>query len=129
MPVNQSKANKIPNPNYKIPRIIIGVISFVCLASGALLYMLQPSADPFTLGMLVRVGALLGVICLAFPELLALKGRMPAIILGLALISIVIIAVRPEPGRILVSLLVIGVGVSSVAKWVNSAAKNDPRKR
>ena len=129
MPVNQSKANKIPNPNYKIPRIIIGVISFVCLASGALLYMLQPSADPFTLGMLVRVGALLGVICLAFPELLSLKGRMPAIIFGLALIAIVIMAVRPKPGRVLVALLVIGIGVSSVMKWMSNIAKNDPRKR
>ena len=108
---------------------MIGVIAAICLTVGAFLYFLQPAADPFTVGMLVRVGALLGVICLAFPELLSLKGRMPAIIFGLALIAIVIMAVRPKPGRVLVALLVIGIGVSSVMKWMSNIAKNDPRKR
>ena len=94
---------------------------------GAFLYLLHPNADPLVTGMLIRVGALLGVICLAFPELLSLKGKMPAIVFGLALVCIILIAVRPKLSRVLVSLLVIGVGVSSVAKWIANATKNDPR--
>ena len=73
--------------------------------------------------MLIRVGALLGVICLAFPELMLLKKKMPAVIFGLALIGILVLAVRPNPGRVLLSLIVIGLGVGSVMKWVSKASR------
>ena len=90
---------------------------------------MHPTADPFWLGMLIRVGALLAVICLAFPELLSLKEKMPVVIFGLALICILVIAVGPRFSRVLVSLLVIGVSVGSMMKWMSNISRDDPRKR
>ena len=119
----------IKKPSYKVPRLFVGIVAAVCLVVGGLIYFLQPNPDPFWLGMLIRVGALLGVISLAFPELMSLKGKLPAVFFGLAAICIVLIAVRPNPGRILISLIVIGIGVGSVMKWISSITRNDPRKR
>lgn len=119
----------IKEPSYKVPRLLTGIIATVCLIVGGLIYFLQPNPDPFWLGILIRVGALLGVICLAFPELMSLKGKLPAVIFGLAAICIVLIAVRPNPGRILISLIVIGIGVGSLTKWISSINSNDPRRR
>ena len=113
----------IQEPSYKVQRFLIGGIAIACLVVGGLLYFLVPDSSPFWVGMLIRVGALLGVICLAFPELMSLKKKMPAVIFGLALIGILVLAVRPNPGRVLLSLIVIGLGVGSVMKWVSKASR------
>ena len=104
-------------------RILIGVIAGIMLAAGAFLYLANPDTDPFVLGLLIRVGSLLAVICLAFPELMSLRGRMSAVLYGLALILIIVIAVRPKLSRVLVTLAIIGLGVGWVMRWITKVTK------
>ena len=107
----------------RVIRILIGVIAAIMLAAGAILYLINPDADPFVLGLLIRVGSLLAVVCLAFPELMSLRGRVSAVLYGLALILIVVIAVRPKLSRVLVSLAIIGLGVGWVMRWITKVTK------
>lgn len=93
------------------------------LVVGAYLYWFNPEADPLVVGILIRVGSLLAVICLAFPELMSLRGRMSAVLYGMALILILLIAVRPKLSRVLITLAVIGLGVGWVMKWMTKVTK------
>ena len=97
------------------------------LAVGACLYFFQPDVNPLLSALLIRVGSLLGVICLAFPELMSLRGRTSTFLYGAAIILVIVIAVRPKLSRVLIGLAVIGVGVGWVMKWMKKVIDQDPR--
>ena len=105
---------------------MLGVLS---LGGGGLIYLFQPDFNPLVLGTLIRIGALLCVICLAFPELMTLRGKVPAILFVLAAIVIFLLAARPKLSRILIGLLMIGVVAGGVMKWISKMTASDPRRR
>jgi hypothetical protein len=110
-------------------RIATGIIAIGLLSTGGLLYLVQPEFNPMLVGMMVRIGALFGVIWLAFPQLESLKGRVPAILTAIALICVVVAAAKPSAGRVVILLVTIGVSVAGVLKWLSKIAENDPKRR
>ncbi len=79
--------------------------------------------------MMIRIGAMFAVIWLAMPQLESLKGRVPSILIALALICIAIAAAKPNLGRVVIMIVTIGVSVGGVLKWLSSIADNDPQRR
>lgn len=110
-------------------RILTGIVAVVLLFAGGGLYLIQPDFNPVLVGMMVRIGALFAVIWLAFPQLESLKGRVPAILVALALICIAVAAAKPSLGRVVVTIVTIAVSVGGVLKWFSKIANNDPQHR
>lgn len=110
-------------------RIATGILALTLLLAGAFLYLFQPESQPFVEAMLIRVGAVLGVIWLAYPQLESIKGRLPAILVALALICVIILAARPSLGRIVISVVAVAVAVGGVMKWMSKMADDNPRRR
>ena len=98
-------------------RISLGLLAAIFLALG-LFSMWQPTFSPFWEGMLVRVGSLLAVIWLAFPQLSGMRQKFPAILIGAALVALVLIAARPNQGRLFIGLLSAALVVTGVLKWL-----------
>ena len=96
-----------------------GAIGLVLLAIGGMLYM-QPTGNPFWAGLAIRVGALLVVIWLAYNQLMERKGKLPAILVGFAMVCLLIVAARPNQGRVLIGLLAVLLAVSSVMRWISN---------
>jgi hypothetical protein len=109
-------------------RISTGIIAFFLLLFGGGLYVFQPEVNPVVPGMMVRIGALFGVIWLAFPQLQSLKGRIPTILIALAMISIAIAAAKPKLGGIVITIVTIGVAVGGVLRWLSRVADNAPKR-
>ena len=114
-------------------RTVTGILALILLLGGTFLYAYQPDADPFTIGMMIRIGALLGVIWLAYPQLEMLKGRLkgrvPAILIAAALICLAITAAKPSVGRVLITVVTIAVGVGGALKWMSKIADGQPPKK
>ena len=106
-------------------RIIIGILAFVLLVFGACMYFIQPDTNPVAMGMMIRVGAMLGVVCLAYPQLASLKGRLPAILIVLGIICLVVAAARPSLGRILITVVTVAVTVGGILKWMSKLTDGD----
>lgn len=110
-------------------RILIGVLAVIFLTIGGVWYFQQAGASPFQIGMMIRIGAILAVICLAFPQLQSLRGRAPSIVIVLGLLVIFLVAARGTQARIMVAIIVFAVSVAGALKWLSKIADNDPRKR
>lgn len=110
-------------------RILIGILAVISLMAGLVWYLRQPGADPFQAGVLVRVGTILAVISLAYPQLLALRHRVPTMMIGLGAVIIFLVAARGTQGRIIVALIVFSVSVAGALKWLSKLADQDPGKR
>jgi hypothetical protein len=114
-------------------RTATGILALILLLGGTFLYAFQPDADPFTIGMMVRVGALLGAIWLAYPQLEVinhrLKGRVPAILIAALFICLAIIAAKPNLGRVVVTVVTIALGVGGALKWMTKMADGQPPKK
>ena len=114
-------------------RTATGILALILLLGGAFFYVFQPDADPFTIGMMVRIGALLGVIWLAYPQLETLKnkldGRVPSILIATVLVCLAIIAARPKLGTVVITVVTIAVGVSGALKWMTKMADGQPPKK
>ena len=101
----------------------------ILLIVGGVWYLVQPDADPMTVGIMVRVGALLGVIWLAMPQLEAYKGRIPTMMIGLAVLCLAVLAARRNLGVVLIALVTIGISVGAVMKWMTKVADNSPTRK
>jgi len=110
-------------------RILVGILALILLVAGGGIYFAKPDADPMTVGILIRVGALLGVIWLAMPQLKHYKGRVPTILIGLVLLCLGMLAARRNLGVVLISLLTIGVSVGAAMKWMTKVADGNPDRK
>lgn len=90
-----------------------------CLLLLGLVGYLGDGYDPFLTGMAVRIGATLAVVALAMPQLNQLKKRLPAIAGGIALFALIIIATRPNIGKVLLTLLVVAVTILGAISWLS----------
>ena len=110
-------------------RIPTGILAVILLLSGAFLHFFQPDANPVAAAMMIRIGALLGVIWLAFPQLEALKGRLPSILIALVFICLAVAAAKPKLGALLATIVTIAISVGAALKWMSKVADNDPKRK
>lgn len=110
-------------------RTATGILALILFFGGAILYASQPESD-LVAGMMVRIGAMLGVIWLAFPQLESLKGRLPAILIASALICLAVAAAKPSLGRVFIVVVTVAISVGGILKWMSKMADgNPPRKK
>lgn len=102
-------------------QIASGAVAAALLVGGVLGYV-TGNGHPFALGMAVRIGATMAVISLAMPQLYRLRNRIPGIALGIALACVLLIAVRPKLGNVLISLGAILLAVNFALGWMASVA-------
>ena len=111
-------------------RTAIGILAIFLLLGGAFLYLFQPEANPIVVGMMIRVGAMLGVIWLAFPQLESLKGRLPTILIAVAFVCLAVAAAKPSLGRVLITVVTVAISVGGLMKWMSKMTSgNPPRKK
>jgi len=100
----------------------IGALGALILAFGIWGYV-ATTIHPFTVGMAIRVGTLMAVICLALPQLDSLRRRLPSIALGFGLVAMFLIAARPRLGNILVGVLAIALTANATLAWLASLSR------
>ena len=110
-------------------RILTGILALLLLVVGALMYVIQPQANPVAVGMMVRIGAMLAVIWLAYPQLESLKGRLPSVLIAGALICLAIAAAKPSLGRVVITVVTVAVSVGGLLKWMSKLTGEDPRRK
>lgn len=110
-------------------RILTGAIALLLFFGGGAMYFFQPDADPMTVGMMVRIGALLGVVWLAFPQLQSLRGRLPTVLIVAAIVCLAVAATRPNLGRVVIAMVTIMVSVGGLMKWMSKLANEQPPRR
>ena len=117
---NKRPNDKQPNDDQHLVfyfQIATGVIAALMLAFGGWGY-LAGSDDVFIVGMAVRLGATLGVISLAMPQLAVLRRRMPSIAIAFGLVALLLISTRGNVGRILLGILAAALAANAVLAWL-----------
>jgi hypothetical protein len=109
-------------------RILLGLIAAAFLICGTSLYVLQIEVNEIVVGLCIRVGALLTVICLAYPQLRVLKNKLPAVLVIGSMACLIIIAARPNLGRVVIALATISITLGGILKWL-SKINNPPPNR
>ena len=99
-------------------RIILGVVAGIMLLFGVVSYLLFPAANPAVTAILIRVGTVLGVIWLAFPQLKTMGQRLPVFMVGGLLGALVLMAARPNLFKVAAGLMVLLVSLSLLAKVI-----------
>ncbi len=98
-------------------RIAIGLFGLVGVIFGSAMYFVN-AENTFLTAVLVRVGALLCVIWLAWPQLEAVKTRIPGFVLLALLLMLIVVAVRPNLFRVIAGVLAVGLALSGLLKWI-----------
>ena len=109
-------------------RIFTGMMALILLLAGSILFAFHSESNSLTIGLLIRIGTLLGIIWLAYPQLESLKTRLPSLLIALAMICLAVAAARPSLGRLLITIVTIAVSVGAILKWASNLA-DDNRKR
>lgn len=76
-------------------RLFVFSVATICLAAGVVMVARQPSGSPWA-GILVRVGALLLVTGVAWPQLSSLRTRSSIFSLTVIFFMLLLIAARPR---------------------------------
>jgi len=97
-------------------RIVLGAIAAIMLLAGIAMYAFFPAANPAVTAILIRVGTVLGVVWLAFPQLKTAGQRMPMVVVCGLLGGLVLMAARPNLFKIAAALIVVLIALSLVAK-------------
>lgn len=97
---------------------VTAAFAAVLLVCGLVGY-LGEGFDPFLTGLFVRIGATMAVVALAMPQLFQLRRKLPSIVGGIAVCTLVIIAVRPRIGNVLLTLLVMALFAHGFLGWLS----------
>ena len=97
-------------------RIILGVISAAMLLQGIVLLIFFPEANPAVTAILIRVGTVLGVVWLAFPQLKSVGDRLPGFVIVGFVATLVLMAARPNLFKVAAAVAVVLVVLSLLAK-------------
>lgn len=97
-------------------RILLGAIAAIMLLAGIALYAFFPAANPAVTAILIRVGTVLAVVWLAFPQLKTVGQRLPVAIAAGLLGGLVLLAARPNLFKVAAALIVLLIALSLVAK-------------
>ena len=110
-------------------RILLGLMSAALLICGISFLVLHVDINEIIPGLCIRVGALLAVICLAFPQLMVLRNKLPAVLVLGSMGCLIIIAARPNLGRVVITLATISITLGGILKWlskINSPSSKRP---
>ena len=97
-------------------RIILGIISAAMLIQGIVLLIFFPEANPALTAVLIRVGTVLGVVWLAFPQLKTIGDRVPGFVVIGFIATLMLMAARPNLFKVAAAVTVVLVGLSLLAK-------------
>ncbi len=111
-----------PLPSSPWQRAAIGVIGVLCIAAGIGLSFTDNTSESLR-GILVRVGLILAVTWLAFPQLKKVTPMQTAGAFLLVIGMLVLAASRPGIFRIFGSLVAIGLAIHWVSKWLSVKGK------
>jgi hypothetical protein len=110
--------------NYQ--RLAIGILAALSLLVGGALYFLSSGESSITTGLLVRVGALLGVIWLAMPQLETLKTKISTVAFFVVLLILIVAATKPKLFPIISGILAISLTLNWALRWLSQFS--DPPK-
>lgn len=95
---------------------MLGTISAAMLTGGIVALAFFPSINPALTAILIRVGTVLAVIWLAFPQLKSLGSRLPTFAVAGALATLILMAARPNLFKIGAAVAVVLVILSLLSK-------------
>ena len=101
-------------------RIATGIIAILFLVIGASLYINEAQVNPMVPGSMVRIGSLMAVIWLAFPQLEKSKDRIPRVVLGIAVACLFLIAARPKISHVVIAVGGLAIALSTVLRFFSS---------
>ena len=102
----------------KYQKILLGIIGVGMLIAGGVMYLGAPAANVFVSAMLIRVGVLLCVMWLAFDQIMQLSKYFPAIVIGVAMAVLVLMAVRPNLSKVVMLMCAVLAAFSFFAKFL-----------
>lgn len=108
-------------------RILLGLIAAALLICGISFLVLHVEINEIIPGLCIRVGALLAVICLAFPQLMVLRDKLPAVLVIGSMGCLIIIAARPNLGRVVITLATISITLGGILKWLSKINSPPPK--
>ncbi len=97
-------------------RVMLGTISATMLVVGSAMYGLFPQSNQAVAAILIRVGTVLSVVWLAFPELKKIGQRLPTLAVGGLLLGLVLMAARPNLFKVAAALMILLTALSLIAK-------------
>jgi len=121
---------KFVKPNEPWQRLVIGGLSIACLLSAALLVLFNPGTGAGLMGMLVRIGLVLGTIWLAMPQLLKLRPMQSATVWAVVICLLLVAARSPNLFRVAMVLMGIGLAVHfflKSASWLVDPSSVSPK--
>jgi predicted anti-sigma-YlaC factor YlaD len=89
-------------------RLVIGGLSLICLGLAAILLVFNPGSGTGLIGLLVRIGLVLGTIWLAMPQLLKLRPLQSATV-WVVLLGLLLVAAR-SPNLFRVAIIMMAAG-------------------
>lgn len=114
--------NQQPDANQRLLlyyQIGLGAFATLLLAFGIWGY-LSAGIHPFVVGMAIRVGVIMAVICLALPQLAGLRRVLPGIAIGFGVVAMILLAAKPKIGNILIGILAIALTANTALAWLAS---------
>jgi len=104
----------------KYQKLVLGVIGAAMLATGGVMYAWGPIGNVFVSAILIRVGMLLCVMWLAFDQILQLSKYFSALVIGIGLAVLVLMAVRPNLSKVVLIMCAVLAAFSFFAKFVRT---------
>ncbi len=94
----------------------MGLLSLVCLAIGVALYLEDNGDRVFLCGMFIRVGLLMGVIWLAWNQLIGLPKRISPLAIGMVIAGLFLAASRPRIFPLVAAALVASLFINGLIR-------------
>ena len=88
------------------------------LFAGGVMYAGGAEANVFVSAMLIRVGVLLCVMWLAFDQIMQLSKYFPAVVIGVGMAVLVLMAARPNFSKIVMLMFAVLAAFSFFAKFL-----------
>jgi hypothetical protein len=108
---------------FEFKRAIVGGCALACLFFAGLAYVASPDLNNVLLAMAIRVGIVLFVSWLAMPQLRTVLEKLPAILPGMLLLMIVLLAARPNVFKIVGSLIVVTTALMAISNWIKKVTR------
>lgn len=109
-------------------RLTIGLVAVGFLVIGGALHLAHPEGAAGYVGILVRVGVLLSVIWLAMPQLEQLKTKISTLVLLVLLLSLILIAARPNLFRVAAGIFAVTLVANWALKWLGRFAGSQSKR-
>lgn len=93
------------------------------------MYMSASKEALFYAGTLIRIGTMMIVTWLAYPQLEKHGSKIPTVLIGIGILILIVLATRPSLGRIVIGIVIISLAVSFLMKLMSGKNRNRVRRR